>query len=406
MALVVDPALTEEKKAKLEYCIFDITKEPSLKHEEEKRILSMTVQYRNLRIDNNSSFFAHCLIYIDGLGVLRKKLIDFDDLDDIREKRGIANDWFCKLEMPPESERFVKVRTGGNFTMALSTKGELWSRGWDENGQWTEEEKFKVLPRFRAENGMINSSLGPSPIKDFVFDALHVLIMLENGAVFVFGNLQDFSAYDREIPTDGFIEITDSSKYKPKFVESLCGSVERKEGKYGIFGTHKPVKYFRRMAAFLTDEGIPIIRIVNEVDRKNQFFFTPLSIDKFFGGQKIVNMNHHMDEMYITNNSKCYIVNGLRGSADILQDLIKPKLIIDLGFSVTELKASILTKHSHVTFFRSDGSLLSRNLERIEEPLKKVNEFSEELTEDEKNPHGMVLKWYGHCALSYYFLFE
>ena len=87
----------------------------------------MTVHYKNLRIDNNSSFFAHCLLYIDGDSILRKKLIHFDDLDDIRSKREIATDWFQKLQMPPETERFLCVRTAGNFTMALSTKGDIWS---------------------------------------------------------------------------------------------------------------------------------------------------------------------------------------------------------------------------------------------------------------------------------------
>ena len=40
----------------------------------------MTVQYKSIRIDTDSSFFGRAIIYIDGIGRLRKKLVEFDDL--------------------------------------------------------------------------------------------------------------------------------------------------------------------------------------------------------------------------------------------------------------------------------------------------------------------------------------
>ena len=403
VAIVTDPNLTEEKKAKLEYYIFDVTKEPAPLN---KRIVSMTVHYKNLRIDNNSSFFAHCLIYVDGDNILRKKLVDFDDLDDIRSKRDIATEWFNKLKMPPETERFVCVRTGGNFTMALSTKGDIWSRGWTDSGTFTDDEAFTVLPHFKAVDGKLNSSLGPSPVKEITFDAIHVIIILENGAVFAFGAIQEFNAYDPSLPQDGFIELTDSHHFQPRFVESLCGSLSASEGPYGIFGTHKPVKYFRRMCAFLTEDGIPLVRIVNEVDRRNHFYYTPIDPGLFFKGERIVNMNHHMDEMYVTERGMCYIVNGQRGTADIEADLKTPKHCLPLPFPVSELRATLLTKHTHVTLLKNDGKLISMPLEGIERASKDVTPFASELTADERNPGGMIIKWYGHCALSYYFLFE
>ncbi|KAH7824103.1 uncharacterized protein MONOS_13094 [Monocercomonoides exilis] len=402
VAIVVDPQLTEERKGNLERYIFDVTKEPELKLKEEQRIKSLCIQYKNLRIDNNSSFFAWGIIYVDGLGTLRKKLIDFGDYDDIKEKRPLAEKWINDIQMPPASVKFTRVKSGGNFTMALTEGGELWSRGWNEAGSWTEEEKFTLNYHFKGEGGLIDSSLGKSRIKDFHFEGVRSVVILENGAILLFGSTSEFQPYDSSIPSDGFVEITDK-KYKPKFIKELSGDVDSSAGQYGIFGTHKPVKYFKRMNAFLDENGIVLLRVVDEVDRKNQFYYTAVD-PKYFGGEKIINMNHHVDEMYITESGKMIITNGMRGTADIATDLKNPKATRQMDFSVKRLKVSILTKHTHTTLFRDDGKLISVDLEK--EGTKDVTDFATELSVDEVNPSGMVLKWYGHCGVQYYFLYE
>lgn len=403
VAIVVDPKLTDEKKSKLERYIFDITKEPEIEYKEAQRIKSFCCQYKNLRIDSNSSFFAWCAIYIDGLGILHKKLINFGDYDDIKEKLPNATKWADSIELPPPTERFVRVKTGGNFTIAQHVNGDLWTRGWTDNGTWTEEEKFSLLPKFKTQDGMMNSHLGLSKIKDFHFEGVRAVILLENGCVFLFGSTSEFQPYDPAIPADGFIEITDP-KYKPMFVDALCGSVDKSPGPYGIFGVHKPVKYFKRMNAFLTENGPVLIRIVNEVDRKNQFYYTALDSKKFFGGEDIVQMNHHVDEMYVTKSGKCYITSGLRAVTEMEADLLNPRATRQLDFSVSRLKALILCKHTHVTLFRDDGKLITLDLEK--EGTKDETAYATELSTDEANPNGMVLKWYGHCGLQYYFLYE
>lgn len=110
--------------------------------------------------------------------------------------------------------------------------------------------------------------------------------------------------------------------------------------------------------------------------------------------------------MFITESGRMIVVNGMRGTTDIISDLRQPKIIRQLEFDTSRLKCSILTKHTHTTVLCDDGKLSSYGLRSPTEEVKDVTGFAEDLTKDEKNPNGMVLKWYGHCALQYYFLFE
>lgn len=51
---------------------------------------------------------------------------------------------------------------------------------------------FKVHPSFVYNNGQVESSLGPSRIRQFCFDDLRIVVTLEIGAVFMLGSVADF----------------------------------------------------------------------------------------------------------------------------------------------------------------------------------------------------------------------
>ena len=389
--------------------VFDVTKETDITPANARRIKSMTVQYKNIRIDTNSSLFAHAIIYVDGIGRLRKKLVEFAEPPEIQAKKPLAERWIESIKLPPETEAFVKVRSSGNFTMALSTKGELWTRGWTDEGLYTPSEEFSVLPRFHAPEGIYNTTLGPARVRDFAFDGIHVIIIFDNGAVWAFGSIQEFCGYHPSVPSDGLVELTDSSKMKPRFeFDPIVGHLDRSEGPYGIFGKYKVVKYFKRMFAFLTEDGIPIIRVTKEIDHKNTYWYCPIDINQHFGGQKIVNMNHHLEDLYITENGESYSFWPDRYDNELEEAFSTRKANRFIGFDVRHLKASFLCRHDSVTLLLDDGKLLSLNLQagHEEEDGVDVSEHVVKYSKDEEHPEGMIIKWYAQAALSCYFLFE
>ena len=196
---------------------------------------------------------------------------------------------------------------------------------------------------------------------------------------------------------------------KPHFeFDPIVGDLDRSEGPYGIFGKYKVVKYFRKMFAFLTEDGIPIIRVTKEVDHKNTYWYCPIDIKKHFGGQKIINMNHHLEDLYITENGECYSFFPDRYNNELEEAFSNRKANRFIKFDAKRLKSSFLCRHECVILFRDDGKLLSLNLEpgKQEEAPVDVSGHVVEFTKDEKNPNGMIIKWYAQAALSCYFLFE
>lgn len=408
---VVDENITEEDKDNLETVLFDVTKKEDIINADAKRIRSLAVQYKSIRIDSNSSFFGHAMIYVDGLGQLRKELVDFDDLDDIPEKRPLVQKWMDSIELPPTNIKFVRVRSSGNFTMALAEDGSLWTRGWNEDGTWTESERFSLLNRFKSENGALTTEAGPAHVIDFSFEVIHVNIIFDNGAVWSFGSIQEFANYktqDYDIKSEGFVELT-SKKLKPVFEKTITDEVAPATPQYGIFGDHKVVKYFRKIYAFLTEDGIPIIRYVVNNNTENKFYYTPIDL-KYFGGEKIVQMNHYIDDVYITETGKCYFVKRDRYD-DLLKEIFTtPRVKLELGFEIGALKRAFLCRHESVALLHIDGTLYKKDIthpeKKPEETLTNVSAFAEELSQDEKNQNGMIIKYYTQASLSCYFLFE
>jgi glyoxylate utilization-related uncharacterized protein len=62
------------------------------------------------------------------------------------------------------------------------------------DGSWDEakSEEWKENPHFNGKEGLIPNSVGePSKILSFSFDMHCLIVILENGAVFAYGELKD-----------------------------------------------------------------------------------------------------------------------------------------------------------------------------------------------------------------------
>ncbi|KAA6394314.1 MAG: hypothetical protein EZS28_010159 [Streblomastix strix] len=172
-----------------------------------------------------------------------------------------------------------------------------------------------------TENGLIPSSLGPCKIRSFCFELHQDIVLLENGDVFAFGQLQEFQGWPN-VPEYGFIELTDSN------------------GPFGIFETFHVVKYYANAKASITSDGIVLARSYWEVEKKYKYSFTLIDT-KFFGG--------HVN-----------ITRGLNKEVkEFAIELTPPQYVIQVPFDASELNTLILTKKTHHTALNKDGKILS-----------------------------------------------
>lgn len=111
-------------------------------------------------------------------------------------------------------------------------------------------------------------------------------MILENGAVFAYGNLYNFLDWPN-VPENGFIELTDSDKMKPKCVDYLRGTVSKAEGRFGMFGTFHIVNYFFGSEVFLSSDGIIIASATDGFGNERKCLLSPID-PKWFGNEKIV----------------------------------------------------------------------------------------------------------------------
>ncbi|KAK2949080.1 hypothetical protein BLNAU_16000 [Blattamonas nauphoetae] len=408
---VTDPEADDMHKEDVIYSIFDITEQEECPDIESQRILSMGILHKSLRIDSNSSYFAYAILYIDGKNKLHKLPLSMppEGHEDKHIKQ--TQEWCDSIKLPPATEKYVRVKTQGSFTIVQTDKGKLYFRGMNSSGTWQESEEFITFAPFNDENGVVQSSLGPSRIKSFYFEDLRQYYILENGAVFLTGCRQDFLSHPEagNMQGDGLIEITDSTKFKPKYLDCIRGAIPQTEGPYGVFGTFKPVRYYRRMRNFLMEDGTVFLRTYQSTDKTDSFLFSPMDKDKFFNGEKIVTMCHFSREVYVTESGRVLIVAGDRLNDEVEEDLKNPKWTHQVPFSVNRLKKVILPTDSSILYYKDDGRFYRQYNEKVGEedkPLKEVTEMLTKRSEDKRFPGGMLAKHYCHCGLQYFFLFE
>ncbi|KAA6374364.1 MAG: hypothetical protein EZS28_030110 [Streblomastix strix] len=242
--------------------------------------------------------------FVGEIGQIRKELSIFLKID-TEKKKQLSRGCFKTIQLPPSQLIFTDLRSASAYSLAKTAEEQLWSRGMKDDGTWDVSEQLTMNSHFNAPNGLITSSVGLSRIRNFCFELHTAVIILENGAVFAYGQIQEFQSWDN-IAADGFIVLTDSSRLKLRFDDELRGSVPGGQGPFGIFGTFHVVQYFRRMNAFLTDQGVVI---------------------------------------------------------DYAKELAGPVVRTILPFKVNELVQLILTKKTHVTALRDNGILFSISFE-------------------------------------------
>ncbi|KAA6404444.1 MAG: hypothetical protein EZS28_000030 [Streblomastix strix] len=373
-AEILRPSNLANPEIQVNAALFEICPQQEDQDPENLVIRSMCVLQKEIQIDQQNNFTASCVICIDGHGHLK---------------------WFSKLELPTNQQNedviFLRVKSQGQMCMALALSGELWTLGIGEFGQANNDQMFKVHPSFVYNNGQVESSLGPSRIRQFCFDDLRIVVTLEIGAVFMLGSVADFQSYDVTLSVDGFIEITDRSKFKPRFITEIRGILPDQSGPYGIFGKHKPITYFRRMHAFLTDIGVVIARCYAIVEEKNQFFYTPIDPNFFKSDvqhpstvtfededssnqldqlsitnqhkssrmETIVSMDSHELDAFITSQGVVHITDGARSLPEFYFSLLHPLHKFQLPILSTAFNRLFLTEQTHTTVLCRDGRFIS-----------------------------------------------
>ncbi|KAA6369179.1 MAG: hypothetical protein EZS28_035293 [Streblomastix strix] len=404
VAAIVNPDRTENDKADIKTHIFDIRAQleenPTF---ESQRIKKITLIYSNQRLGEHSSFYTWAAIYINGLNQLKKEILILPEHISQAHKDN-SREWFNTIQLPPSDLQFIDVKSAGAFTIAKTIDGKLWSRGMKDDGTWDDgTEIWRLNPHFNADDGLIPSSLGPSKIRSFSFELHRAIVILENGAVFAYGQLQEFQGW-ANVAENGFIELTDTSKMKPCFIDGLRGELSEVEGQFGIFGTFHVVKYYKNAKAFLTADGIVLAQAYIEVETKYKYSFTPID-PKFFGGEKIVHINHHVWDAYVTESGRIIITRGMYKEAkEFVTELTTPQKVLQLPFCVDELHCLILTKKTHFTALRADGRIFSIRYE--DGAVRDATDYVIQLAKSNIQESDMRIKHFEHVAMSFYFLFE
>ncbi|KAA6400494.1 MAG: hypothetical protein EZS28_003978 [Streblomastix strix] len=370
-----------------------------------KSVALIQKQIRN--IDGSSSFFGNAVVYINGIGQLKKQILSFQDAD-ANVRANNQYEWFLKIILPPDDVQFSSVKSAGMYTLALSVTGQLWSRGIKPNGTIEESDRFAVNPHFQAKDGLIPSSIGASNIISYAWEGHRAIIILQNGAVFAYGQLQELQSYDNKIPVEGIIELTDSKRFSPKFSDKLRGQISNDVGQFGIFGTHKVIKYIRKMNAFLTEGGLVISRYYINTPGKVQLLYTPLD-PQWFGGETVVKMYHIAKEAYVLQSGRFIVTEGNKEEEALGNDIKQPYATGNLPFSLNELQSIIMISEPYITFLRKNGQLISVQMLYADDKLPEIIDVTSlpaELAREKDEDQEMTIKKIGRCSYFCYILYE
>ncbi|KAA6391724.1 MAG: hypothetical protein EZS28_012751 [Streblomastix strix] len=469
LATSFNPNSTQENKEEVRFCVFDVLKTHPDLPTEQKRINTLAIIHKCIRIDDSSSFWACAIVYINAQGYLEKEQCSFPDLQGMTVER-LTREWIASIELPPATITFQDIKSGGSIALALSSTGQLWTWGMGNDGKWSNEDcqsdlnegRWVISQLFNSEDGLMQSSIGGSRISKFTVEPRRATVILQNGAVFILGDVEEFRSFWRGGQTWGnsviggesvnvedieggkgawgLLEITDSRRFVPLFSVDLRGKIAEKQGNFGIFGEHKISKYFKRMGAFLSDKGIIFLKTVKDSDR-SQSFYTPLDPLLWFKGEGIVHADHHVRDAYVTESGKVYVIRGLiRTNEEMKTSLKDPVAVAQLPFTkisarqapkgsyIKQLKGIFLTKNDHLTLLTDTGYFINLrygNAQKDEEPSGEGEETTDEfikkyttdsttvvtglldqITRDAVDEPGMIAKRVGTSAAYHFVLYE
>ncbi|KAK2964425.1 hypothetical protein BLNAU_341 [Blattamonas nauphoetae] len=194
-------------------------------------------------------------------------------------------------------EKFDLIAAGGAMAIAVTKEQLVYTYRMTTGGDYNAEIGWRVFTQIQhnEDTGLIVTSLGLTKVTQIEFEGLRAFIICENGAVFSVGLTNIFAEYG-SFSSFQVLELTDSSKFKPKFLMQYSGYQPSDDDiKYGLFGDLKPVKYFKGSYAFQCEGGKIVQRLVdqpNPFQKKSSWVY--LDKNKFFGGE---------DVLYVTTQS-------------------------------------------------------------------------------------------------------
>ncbi|KAA6400201.1 MAG: hypothetical protein EZS28_004270 [Streblomastix strix] len=339
--------------------------------ENDKLYIKTYIYYIMTQLDENPTFESQKIL------ILPERIS--------QQHKDISREWFKIIQLPPSDLQFIDVKSADDGT-------------WDDG-----TEIWRLNPHFNADDGLIPSSLIPSKIRSFNFELHRAIIILENGAVFAYGQLHEFQGWPN-VAENGFIESTDRIKMKQCFLDELRGGLSGAEGAFGVFETFHVVKYYKNAKAFVTAEGIVLTQTYVEIEKKYKYSFTPID-PKFFGGEKIVHINHHVWDAYVTKTGRVLIIRGMyKESKEFVTELTTPQKVLQLPFFMDELHCLILTKKTHFTALRADGRIFSIRYE--DGAVRNATDYAIQHAKSNIQEYDKRIKHFTNVAMSFDFLFE
>ncbi|KAH7819878.1 uncharacterized protein MONOS_1818 [Monocercomonoides exilis] len=353
-----------------------------------ERVQAMCLHSEYLKDFNLPNIPAFSAYYILPNGEMGQTLVESGDLRSDKKQRK-REAWFGGLVAPPREYRFSSLSSDGNFFCAKTINGQLMVYGWEANGERKyRDRKWVMIPHFSSPDGLAQSSLGPSRVAYICVDWERVIIILENHAVFCFGDIDWMRKFHNSIPSSGLVELTNSNMFRqPRFVEVLSGLVPQEAGQFGLFGKHHIVKYNKGARFFLSAEGVMFMETWILTRGVGNSFLTPVDPNLFFFGEKLVEAMFSDGKMLaLTENGRimiCEFDPREHTVPEIFEWLTEPIIVRQLPFPTKQLKKLCLT--SNFLYALTTSGKLHSVL------LRKRDNFTQELEQ------GMAR--YGHYQL-------
>ncbi|KAK2964735.1 hypothetical protein BLNAU_35 [Blattamonas nauphoetae] len=320
-------------------------------------------------LNDTTSLFGWCCLILDTEGFLHRFPLVFSENAD-KPPPPQVYEWAAKMELPPKTERFVKIKSSGSVTALLSATGSLWTRGLKADGTHDTSDNFVLLPAFTAEEGQIGSSLGPSYITHFYCEGLTLTVILGNGAVLVLGFVQTYNSWDKTIKNDGFIELT-ASTMKPRFIKNLSKTLSSENGNFGLFGQFKPCKYYPFADIFLTDEGVVFMKTFHNINRSVSHYLTPLD-PSHFNHCRIITCAQQSSDVFVSETGILYLLPRTRQSHEVIIRLQSDIPTIRLEIEPTNVKQVFMATQHSVYVISRDGFVWKHELRENEEEITDV----------------------------------
>ncbi|KAA6366860.1 MAG: hypothetical protein EZS28_037614 [Streblomastix strix] len=191
---------------------------------------------------------------------------------------------------------------------------------------------------------------------------------------------------------------------KPKCVDYLRGTVSKAEGRFGMFGTFHIVNYFFGSEVFLSSDGIIIASATDGFGNERKCLLSPID-PKWFGNEKIVQINKCIWSGDVTESGRVYILPGASNHYnDFIERFTRPEKVLQLPFKVDELETQIIAGIVNYSVLRSDGKLFSIRLR--DKTISDITDYVTQLAKRNSDEPDMKILNYLRIGMKSIFLLE